>query len=257
MVPGRARRGRPGGKFRRARLHGDQAVGLRHLGIDAGAARPHVQGDRPQERLLPALHPAQLSREGSRARRGLRQGMRRRHASPARGRRRRASSCPTGKLAEPLVVRPTSETIIGAAYAKWVQSYRDLPLLLNQWANVVRWEMRPRIFLRTTEFLWQEGHTAHETEAEAQEETRRMLDVYETFAREHLAMPGPERPQERGRAFPRRGRHALHRGDGAGPQGGAGGHVAFPRAEFRQGLGHPVSLARRASRSTRGRRAGA
>jgi len=96
---------------------------------------------------------------------------------------------PAGKLAEPLVVRPTSETIIGAAYARWVQSYRDLPLLLNQWANVVRWEMRPRIFLRTTEFLWQEGHTAHETEPEAQEETRRMLDVYETFAREHLAIP--------------------------------------------------------------------
>jgi prolyl-tRNA synthetase len=96
---------------------------------------------------------------------------------------------PAGKLTEPLVVRPTSETIIGAAYARWVQSYRDLPLLLNQWANVVRWEMRPRIFLRTTEFLWQEGHTAHETEAEAQEETLRMLHVYETFARDHLALP--------------------------------------------------------------------
>ncbi len=96
---------------------------------------------------------------------------------------------PTGKLSEPLVVRPTSETIIGAAYAKWVQSYRDLPLLLNQWANVVRWEMRPRIFLRTTEFLWQEGHTAHETEAEAQEETKKMLGVYETFVRDHLAIP--------------------------------------------------------------------
>jgi prolyl-tRNA synthetase len=96
---------------------------------------------------------------------------------------------PAGKLTEPLVVRPTSETIIGAAYARWVQSYRDLPLLLNQWANVVRWEMRPRIFLRTAEFLWQEGHTAHETEAEAREETQRMLGVYETFAREHLALP--------------------------------------------------------------------
>jgi prolyl-tRNA synthetase len=96
---------------------------------------------------------------------------------------------PSGKLTEPLVVRPTSETIIGAAYARWVESYRDLPLLLNQWANVVRWEMRPRIFLRTTEFLWQEGHTAHETEAEAQEETRKMLDVYETFSRDHLALP--------------------------------------------------------------------
>ena len=96
---------------------------------------------------------------------------------------------PTGKLTEPLVVRPTSETIIGATYAKWVQSYRDLPILINQWANVVRWEMRPRIFLRTTEFLWQEGHTAHETEADALHETRRMLDVYETFARDHLALP--------------------------------------------------------------------
>ena len=108
---------------------------------------------------------------------------------------------PTGKLTEPLVVRPTSETIIGAAYAKWVQSYRDLPLLLNQWANVVRWEMRPRIFLRTTEFLWQEGHTAHETEAEAQEETRRMLEVYETFARDHLAIPVLTGAQERERAL--------------------------------------------------------
>ena len=96
---------------------------------------------------------------------------------------------PASPLTEPLVVRPTSETIIGASYAKWVQSYRDLPILINQWCNVVRWEMRPRIFLRTTEFLWQEGHTVHETEAEAREETRRMLDVYETFARDHVAIP--------------------------------------------------------------------
>lgn len=96
---------------------------------------------------------------------------------------------PSGKLTEPLVVRPTSETIIGATYARWVQSYRDLPILLNQWANVVRWEMRPRVFLRTAEFLWQEGHTAHETETEALEETSKMLEVYETFAREHLALP--------------------------------------------------------------------
>ena len=96
---------------------------------------------------------------------------------------------PASPLTEPLVVRPTSETIIGASYAKWVQSYRDLPILINQWANVVRWEMRPRLFLRTTEFLWQEGHTVHETEAEARAETKQMLDVYETFARDHLAMP--------------------------------------------------------------------
>jgi prolyl-tRNA synthetase len=96
---------------------------------------------------------------------------------------------PASPLTEPLVVRPTSETIIGASYAKWVQSYRDLPILINQWANVVRWEMRPRLFLRTTEFLWQEGHTVHETEAEARAETKQMLDVYETFVRDHLAIP--------------------------------------------------------------------
>ena len=96
---------------------------------------------------------------------------------------------PSALLAEPLVVRPTSETIIGATYAKWVQSYRDLPILINQWCNVVRWEMRTRLFLRTAEFLWQEGHTAHETEAEAREETERMLGVYETFVRDHLAVP--------------------------------------------------------------------
>jgi prolyl-tRNA synthetase len=96
---------------------------------------------------------------------------------------------PESKLEEPLIVRPTSETIIGATYAKWVQSYRDLPILINQWANVVRWELRPRLFLRTAEFLWQEGHTAHETEKEAREETMQMLRVYETFARDYLALP--------------------------------------------------------------------
>ena len=96
---------------------------------------------------------------------------------------------PAGELTEPLIVRPTSETIIGESYAKWVKSYRDLPILLNQWANVVRWEMRPRLFLRTTEFLWQEGHTAHASEAEAREETAKMHEVYATFARDFLAMP--------------------------------------------------------------------
>jgi prolyl-tRNA synthetase len=96
---------------------------------------------------------------------------------------------PAGELTEPLVVRPTSETIIGASYARWVQSYRDLPILINQWANVVRWEMRPRLFLRTTEFLWQEGHTVHETEGEARDETKQMLKIYEQFVRDHLAIP--------------------------------------------------------------------
>jgi len=93
------------------------------------------------------------------------------------------------KLEEPLVVRPTSETIIYSMYAKWIQSYRDLPILINQWANVVRWEMRTRLFLRTMEFLWQEGHTAHATEAEAEQETLKILDVYDTFARDFMALP--------------------------------------------------------------------
>ena len=93
------------------------------------------------------------------------------------------------KLEEPLVIRPTSETIIYAMYAKWVQSYRDLPILINQWANVVRWEMRTRLFLRTLEFLWQEGHTAHATHDEAEEETRKMLGVYRDFMEGWMAMP--------------------------------------------------------------------
>jgi len=92
------------------------------------------------------------------------------------------------KLEEPLYIRPTSETIIYHMYSKWIQSYRDLPLLLNQWANVVRWEMRTRLFLRTTEFLWQEGHTAHATDAQAEEETLQMLDVYYRFARDFMAI---------------------------------------------------------------------
>lgn len=96
---------------------------------------------------------------------------------------------PAGELEEPLIVRPTSETIIGAMFSKWTQSYRDLPLLINQWANVVRWEMRTRLFLRTAEFLWQEGHTAHATIEEAKVETMKMLDVYADFAENYMAMP--------------------------------------------------------------------
>src|SRR4051812_44378525 len=96
---------------------------------------------------------------------------------------------PEAKLEEELIVRPTSETIIWNTYKGWIQSYRDLPLLINQWANVVRWEMRTRLFLRTAEFLWQEGHTAHATAEEAIEETRRMLDVYATFAEQYMAVP--------------------------------------------------------------------
>ena len=96
---------------------------------------------------------------------------------------------PDAELEEPLIVRPTSETIIGDAFQRWIHSYRDLPLLINQWANVVRWEMRPRLFLRTTEFLWQEGHTAHADRDDAMAETHRMLGVYRSFAEDVLAMP--------------------------------------------------------------------
>ena len=96
---------------------------------------------------------------------------------------------PAAPLAEPLVIRPTSETIIGDSFSKWVQSYRDLPLKINQWANVMRWEMRPRLFLRTSEFLWQEGHTVHATAESANGDARLMLDVYADFSENHLAIP--------------------------------------------------------------------
>src|SRR5213593_3821211 len=109
---------------------------------------------------------------------------------------------PDAKLEEELVVRPTSEAIIWNTYRDWIQSYRDLPLLLNQWCNVVRWEMRTRLFLRTTEFLWQEGHTAHATQAEAEEETRSILEVYRTFAEEWMAMPVLTGPKSEGQKFP-------------------------------------------------------
>ncbi len=105
-----------------------------------------------------------------------------------------------GQLEEPLVIRPTSETIIAESFAQWIQSYRDLPVLINQWANVVRWELRPRLFLRTTEFLWQEGHTAHADAAEAQAETMQMLEVYRTYMSEQLCLAmivGEKPPHER------------------------------------------------------------
>jgi prolyl-tRNA synthetase len=109
---------------------------------------------------------------------------------------------PSAELSEPLVIRPTSETIIGATFSKWVQSYRDLPLLINQWANVVRWEMRPRLLLRTTEFLWQEGHTVHETKEEAEAETLQMLNIYRRFAEEFLAIPNYEGEKTESERFP-------------------------------------------------------
>lgn len=113
---------------------------------------------------------------------------------------RTVSPDPEAELEEPLVVRPTSETIIWNTFKSWIQSYRDLPLLINQWANVVRWEKRPRLFLRTAEFLWQEGHTAHATAEEALQEARQMLDIYADFVQNYLAIPvikGRKTPNER------------------------------------------------------------
>jgi prolyl-tRNA synthetase len=109
---------------------------------------------------------------------------------------------PAAELEEPLIIRPTSETIIWKTYKNWVQSYRDLPLLINQWCNVVRWEMRTRLFLRTAEFLWQEGHTAHATRAEAEAETLQMVRVYQKFAEEFMAMPVLVGPKTEGQKFP-------------------------------------------------------
>jgi prolyl-tRNA synthetase len=109
---------------------------------------------------------------------------------------------PEGELEEPLIIRPTSETIIGHMFAKWVQSYRDLPILVNQWCNVMRWEMRTRMFLRTAEFLWQEGHTVHATAKEAEEETLRMLDVYAEFAENYMAMPVVKGMKTKDERFP-------------------------------------------------------
>src|SRR3979411_1021145 len=109
---------------------------------------------------------------------------------------------PAAKLEEELIIRPTSETIIWNTYKNWIQSYRDLPLLINQWCNVVRWEMRTRLFLRTAELLWQEGHTAHATSAEAEAETRTMVEVYARFAEEWMAMPVMVGPKSDGQKFP-------------------------------------------------------
>src|SRR6516162_10076886 len=110
---------------------------------------------------------------------------------------------PEAKLEEPLIIRPTSETIIWNTYKTWIQSYRDLPLLINQWCNVVRWEMRTRLFLRTAEFLWQEGHTAHATQKEAEDEAHKILmDAYRKFAEEWMAMPVLTGPKSDGQKFP-------------------------------------------------------
>ncbi len=148
------------------------------------------------------------------------------------------------ELEEKLVVRPTSEAIIGTMYAKWVQSWRDLPILINQWANVVRWEKVTRPFLRTTEFLWQEGHTAHETDDEAEDETLKILHLYKETVETEMAVPVVEGHEEREREVRRRAAHLLDRSaDGRRPRA-AGRHLAQPRPEFRQGVRHHVPGAR-------------
>ncbi|MEI9895760.1 MAG: hypothetical protein WDN28_18240 [Chthoniobacter sp.] len=151
---------------------------------------------------------------------------------------------PSAELTEPLIVRPTSETIIGASYAKWVQSYRDLPILINQWCNVVRWEMRPRLFLRTAEFLWQEGHTAHESAEQALVETDLILGLYEKFARDYLALPVIIGEKSEAERFPGAVKTLCIEAMVQDRKAIPGGYVAFPRAEFCQGERDQIPIAR-------------
>ena len=145
------------------------------------------------------------------------------------------------KLEEPLVIRPTSETIIGHAYAKWIQSYRDLPVLINQWNSVVRWELRTKLFLRTLEFFWQEGHTAHATLEEAESETRQMLDIYTDFAVRRSGRARDSRTQIGFRAIRGRRSDVFDRSHDGRRQSAAGRHVAQSRAKFREGFRYPLS----------------
>jgi prolyl-tRNA synthetase len=143
---------------------------------------------------------------------------------------------PSAELAEPLVVRPTSETIIGPAFAKWSQSYRDLPILINQWANVVRWEMRPRLFLRTSEFLWQEGHTGSECRSEADARCVR------NFCARPSRVTCLSRGEDRERTIPRCRSDPLHRGDGAGSESDTGRDLSLPRSEFCESVEHQIRI---------------
>ena len=195
---------------------------------------------------FPLLHPREPADEGGGARRGLRAAGGVGHAAAATRSSRSGSS-----------IRPTSEAIIGTMYAKWVQSWRDLPVLINQWANVVRWEKVTRPFLRTTEFLWQEGHTAHETAEEAQDETLRILGALQGVLREGAGDAGRRRAEEREREVRRRLADLLDRSaDGRRPRA-AGGHLAQPRTELREGVRDPVPGRATRPCSTRGRRRGA
>ena len=149
------------------------------------------------------------------------------------------------ELEEPYVIRPTSETIVGHFFAKWIQSYRDLPVLINQWANIMRWELRTRMFLRTTEFLWQEGHTAHSTHDEALEEVFRMLDVYAEVAENVMAMPVIKGEKTQAEKFAGAVRSYSHRRHDAERPGAPGGYQPRPGTELRQGLQREVPDQRR------------
>lgn len=137
------------------------------------------------------------------------------------------------RLEEELIIRPTSETIIWSTYKNWIQSYRDLPILCNQWANVLRWEMRTRLFLRTAEFLWQEGHTAHATREEAEAEAVKMLNVYADFAEKYMAMPVIKGVKSASERFAGCFGDLYDRGTYARWEGFAIGNLSFPRTKFR------------------------
>jgi prolyl-tRNA synthetase len=171
-------------------VHGRPPRGLRDLGSDPAAARPRFKQTGHVNAYFPLLIPQSfLTKEAEHVEGFAMECAVVTHSRLEKDPEKPGTLKPAAPLEEPLIIRPTSETIFGHMYAQWVQSYRDLPLLINQWCNVMRWELRTRLFLRTAEFLWQEGHTAHETAEEAREETLRMLDVYADFAENVLAIP--------------------------------------------------------------------
>ena len=184
-------RGRAQGAARRlragSRLHGDPPVRLRDVGAHAASARRSHQGDRPPERVLPAADPGDRCSSS--------------RPTTSRASRRSARGSPTAaseELEERLAIRPTSEAIIGRMYSRWIESYRDLPVLINQWANVMRWEKVTRLFLRTTEFLWQEGHTAHATRRGVARGSAADARGVPRLRRDRARDPGLRRPEERG-----------------------------------------------------------
>ena len=246
MVQPAGAAGRAGRLRAGARLHDRAALRLGALGKHPAGARSALQGDRARQCRLPAADPAQLYRKGKRHVEGF---------SPELA----VVTIGGGEeLEEPLVVRPTSETIIGHVYAKWIQSYRDLPVLINQWNNVVRWELRTKLFLRTLEFFWQEGHTAHATARGSRSRNAADAGYLRRFCRQRSGDPGHPRPQVASRRrFAGRGSNLLHRSDDGRRQGAAVRHVAQPGAKLRQGLRHPVPGSATTSCSTAGRPPGA